>query len=178
MNQNESQIGTPSPGEGVANCLKAVEDYRGNHISKWEAVSQIATAIGSDTASTDDEQRTTAGSTYLAMLDQHDSLLIRASNRGQLRGNRDFGEEQSEGSVAGEARSKHSLSRSSSPESKRQKVDESLYAWKVREQITPVTLPANLERTRSMVQNYTADLKHALWSPQSAGSLPPFPKPE
>jgi hypothetical protein len=29
-----------------------------------------------------------------------------------------------------------------------------------------------------MVQNYTADLKHALWSLQSTGSLPPFPKPK
>ncbi|KIM72503.1 hypothetical protein PILCRDRAFT_81817 [Piloderma croceum F 1598] len=29
-----------------------------------------------------------------------------------------------------------------------------------------------------MVQNYTADLKHALWSLQSAGALPPFPKSE
>jgi hypothetical protein len=29
-----------------------------------------------------------------------------------------------------------------------------------------------------MVQNYTADLKNALWSLQSAGSLPPFPKPK
>jgi hypothetical protein len=29
-----------------------------------------------------------------------------------------------------------------------------------------------------MVQNYTADLKHALWSLQSTGSLPPFPKSE
>src|SRR5882762_2820277 len=29
-----------------------------------------------------------------------------------------------------------------------------------------------------MVQNYTADLKHALWSLQSAGTLPPFPKSE
>src|SRR5882762_164180 len=29
-----------------------------------------------------------------------------------------------------------------------------------------------------MVQNYTADLKHTLWSLQSAGSLPPFPKPK
>ena len=27
-----------------------------------------------------------------------------------------------------------------------------------------------------MVQNYTADLKHVLWSLQSARSLPPFPK--
>ena len=42
----------------------------------------------------------------------------------------------------------------------------------------PTALSANLECTRSMVQNYTADLKHALWSLQSAGTLPPFPKSE
>src|ERR1700722_20315315 len=29
-----------------------------------------------------------------------------------------------------------------------------------------------------MVQNYTADIKHALWSLQATGSIPPFPKSE
>jgi len=55
---------------------------------------------------------------------------------------------------------------------------ESLYAWKIQEEIVPTALSANLKCTRSMVQNYTADLKHALWSLQSARSLPPFPKSE
>src|ERR1700685_1380664 len=74
--------------------------------------------------------------------------------------------------------SKRSFSPSESPESKRRKFDDSLYAWKIQEEIAPPALSANLERTRTMVQNYTADLRHALWSLQSAGSLPPFPKSE
>jgi hypothetical protein len=123
----------------------------------------------------DDGQQASAGGTYLAMLDEHDKLFAQASNRGQHRG---IGEEQHEEYTDGEAGSKHSCSSSNSPEPKHQKFSESLYAWKVREEITPITLSANLERTRSMVQNYTADLKHALWSLQSARSLPPFPKPE
>jgi len=76
----------------------------------------------------------------------------------------------------GETQSKRSLSWSRSPESL--KFNDSLYAWKVQEEIAPTTLSVNLERTCTMVQNYTADLKHALWSLQSTGSLPPFPKPE
>src|ERR1700729_1248273 len=58
--------------EHVANCLKAIEDYRGQNISKWEAITQISTTIQSVTASTDNKQRSTAGDTYLAMLDEHD----------------------------------------------------------------------------------------------------------
>jgi hypothetical protein len=53
---------------------------------------------------------------------------------------------------------------------------ESLYAWKIQEEIVLTALSVNLECTQSMVQNYTADLKHMLWSLQSARSLPPFPK--
>ena len=177
MSHNGTEPQSPAPDEGAANCLKAVEDYREQHISKWEAVFQIASAIRSVTASTNDEQGSTAGDTYLAMLDEHDNLLTRASSRGRQGEEQVNGEERSEVADA-EARSKRSLSRSSSPESKRRKVDESLYAWRVREEIAPIALSANLERTRTMVQNYTADLKNAVWSLQSAGYLPPFPKPE
>jgi hypothetical protein len=178
MSQNESRTGSPIPDESVTNCLKAVEDYRSQQVSKWEAISQIAAAIQSITPSTDVEQWSTAGSTYLAMLDEHDNLISRASNRGQYNHGQDNEETRYEAVINAEARSKHSISRSSSPESKRQKFNESLYAWKIREEITPIALSANLECTRSMVQNYTTNLKHALWSLQSAGSLPPFPKPE
>jgi len=44
---------------------------------------QNRSAIQSITASMDDKQRSTARSTYLAMLDEHDRLLTRASLRGQ-----------------------------------------------------------------------------------------------
>ena len=50
--------------------------------------------------------------------------------------------------------------------------------WKEQELLAPAPLSQNLERTRTMVQNYTADLKHALWSLQSCSVLPPFPKSE
>jgi hypothetical protein len=80
MSQNGSQIGTPAQSEGATECLRAVKNYRGSHISKWDAVSKIAAAIGSDTASLNGDQQTSMGNTYLAMLDQHDSLLARAVN--------------------------------------------------------------------------------------------------
>jgi hypothetical protein len=179
MSEHGNQSETPNQEEHVSDCLKAIEDYRGQNISKWEAISQISAAIQSATASTDNEQRSTAGDTYLAMLDEHDRLLTRASSRGHP-GTGPYGEEtyDQQEEFNGEIGSKRSISRSGSPASKRHKLDESLYAWKAREEIAPTALSANLERTRSMVQNYTADLKHAFWSLQSAGSLPPFPKPE
>ena len=164
----------------TVDCVKAVDDYRGESISKWEAVSQISAAIRSATASTDNGQRASAGETYLAMLDEHDRSLVDAGTRGYQRVEQRTSEnDEQEDIFDGEVGSKHSrLSRSSSPSSKRHKFTESLYAWKIQEEIAPTTHSPNLERTRSMVQNYTADLKHALWSLQSAGSLPPFPKSE
>ena len=55
-------------GELAADCIKAVEDYRGENISKWEAVSQISAALRSATVSTDIEQRSSAGSTLISTL--------------------------------------------------------------------------------------------------------------
>ena len=180
MSEHEDQVESPSQEEHVSNCIKAINDYRGQNISKWEAITQISSALQSATASTDNEQRATAGGTYLAMLDEHDRTLTGASSRGFQGRDQIEGEsnEQEEQELAGENGAKRSKSRSSSPSTKRHKIDESLYAWKIREEFAPTTLSPNLERTRTMVQNYTADLKHALWSLQSAGSLPPFPKAE
>jgi len=114
------------------------------------------------------------------MLDEHDRALANASSRGR-QGLEHSGDENydQEEELDGQVGSKHSQrSRSSSPSSKRHKFSESLYAWKIQEKIAPTPLSPNLERTWIMVQNYTADLKHAVWSLQSAGSLPPFPKSE
>ena len=124
-------MGTKTPNqEGhVANRLKAIEDYRGQSISKWEAISQICTAIWSTTASTDNKQRSTAGDTYLAMLDKHDWLLARASTQGQS-GVKPYDKEvyECQGEFNGKTRSKQSASRSGSPTPKNRKFDESCYA--------------------------------------------------
>ena len=82
MSEHGSQTGSPIPDKSVVNCLKAVEDYRSQSISKWEAITQIASAIQSTTASMDSEQCSTVGDTYLTMLDEHDQLLAKASTRG------------------------------------------------------------------------------------------------
>jgi hypothetical protein len=58
MSENGDEILTTAPEEHVANCVKAVGDYRGQKIGKWEAVSRISTAIQSANVSTDSEQRT------------------------------------------------------------------------------------------------------------------------
>jgi hypothetical protein len=72
MSDHGTQTETPIQQGHVTNCLKAIENYREQNISKWEAVTQISTAIQSATANMDNEQRSTAGDTYLAMLDEHD----------------------------------------------------------------------------------------------------------
>ena len=176
---DQTQSSSTTQVSHIAECLKAVEDYRGRQISKWDAIAQVSAAIAAASASTTSEQRATAGGTYLAMLDEHDQALANAHNRGRQGRNRDDSEDSERGENAARANgSRHSRSRSRSPSSKRRKVNESLYAWKIHELIAPVALSENLERTRAMVQNYTADLKHAIWSLQSSSSLPPFPTSE
>ena len=66
--------------EHIINCIKSFDDYRGQRIDKWEAITQISAAIQSATASTDIKQRSTARGTYLTMLDEHDRLLAGASS--------------------------------------------------------------------------------------------------
>ena len=83
MTEHEIQTETPNQEGHITDCLKAIEDYRGQSISKWEAISQISAAIRSTTASTDNEQRSTAGDTYLVMLNEHDRLLAGANAQGQ-----------------------------------------------------------------------------------------------
>ena len=78
---------TPNQEALVADCLKTVEDYRGENISKWEAVSQIFGAIWSTTASADSQQRSAAGDTYLAMLtkEHKSTTVLNVSNNMQAK---------------------------------------------------------------------------------------------
>ena len=177
--QSQTQASTSGQADHVAECVKAVTDYRGNQISKWDAIAQISAAISSATASTNEEQHAAAEGTYLTMLDEHDRILAGAHGRGR-RGAEPFDSDDEEPNEdpAGKNRACRSLSCSSSPSTKQCKIDESLYAWKEQELLSPAPLSQNLERTRAMVQNYTADLKHALWSLQSCSVLPPFPRSE
>jgi hypothetical protein len=82
MSIHEDQTEPHIEGDHTDDCIKAVDDYRGQSISKWEAVTQISAAIRSATASTDNEQRASAGGTYLTMLDEHDQSLDNARSRG------------------------------------------------------------------------------------------------
>jgi hypothetical protein len=82
MSEHEDQVETPTQEKHIVNCIKAVDDYRGQNINEWEAVSQISTAIWLATASTDNEQRANTGGTYLTMLDEHDQMLTNASSCG------------------------------------------------------------------------------------------------
>src|SRR5882762_8559881 len=92
MSEHEDRDESPSQYEHISSCIKAIDDYRGQNISKWEAITQISNALQSTTASTDSEQRTTAGGTYLAMLDEHDQMLAGAGSRGRQRLNYTAGE--------------------------------------------------------------------------------------
>src|ERR1700736_2306220 len=114
MSEDGNPTETPNQEGLVADCLKTIEDYRGKNISKWEAVSQIFSAVRSTTASADSQQRSAAGDTYLAMLDGHDRLLAGANTWGQS-GIEPFDEEAEDRQeeFVGETRSKRTLSQSS-----------------------------------------------------------------
>ena len=171
MFHHRSWTGSPTPDERIGYCLQAFENYQSKSIMKWEANAQIASTIQVSSASTNGKQRSAAGITYLAMLDKHDQLLTKASTWGWQGGEpaTDRNIEPAE-DVDGEIGDQRSPSPDESPKQKQCKVDKTLYAWKVQEEIVPTTLSTNIECTWSMVQNYTTDLKHALWSFQSASS--------
>ena len=80
---SQTQVSSLAQTDHVAECVKAIADYRGKQISKWGAVTQISGAISTATASTNEEQRATAGETYLAMFDEHDQILTSAHARGR-----------------------------------------------------------------------------------------------
>ena len=57
MSEHGNQTETPNQEGHVTDCLKAIEEYRGQSISEWEAISQISATIRLTTASMDNEQR-------------------------------------------------------------------------------------------------------------------------
>jgi len=112
------QVESPVQEEHIVNCIKSIDDYRGQNISKWEAVLQISSALQLATASMDIEQRTTARRTYLTMLDEHDQMLTSASAHGGQGPNQiEDGNNEQEEEFIGENGTKHSQSQSSLPSS-------------------------------------------------------------
>ena len=86
MSDHEDQTEPHSTkGDLTVDCVKAIDNYRGENISKWEAVSQISATIQSATASMDIGQRASAGETYLAMFNEHDQSLVDARTQGYQR---------------------------------------------------------------------------------------------
>ena len=109
-------MSTSAQADHVAECVKAVTDYRGNRINKWGAITQISAAISSATTSTNEEQRATSGGTYLAMLDEHDRILASAHARGRCGAEAyDSDNDEPNENPSGENRVRRSLSRSRSP---------------------------------------------------------------
>ena len=116
---SQTQASGPAQDDHVAECLKAITDYRGKQINKWAAIAQISVAISSAVASTNGEQQAAAGATYLEMLDEHDRILANAHSRGRRgveRNDSDDGEPRE--NFAAEDRVGRSLSRSKSTTSK------------------------------------------------------------
>ena len=84
---SQTQVSSSAQTDHVAECVKAIADYRGNRISKWAAIAQISTAISSATTM-NKEQQATAGGTYLTMLDEHDRIVASTHARGRREANR------------------------------------------------------------------------------------------
>jgi len=82
MSKHEDQDESPSQYEHISSCIKAIDDYWAQNISKWEVITQISNSLQLTTASMDSKQRTTARGTYLAMLDKHDQMLAGTGSHG------------------------------------------------------------------------------------------------
>ena len=157
MSEHGDQSNSPTLQEHIVACLKAIEEYRGQAITKWEAIAQISTAIQSTTAITDIKHRSTTRVTYLTMLNKHNWLLSKASSWGNHTSRWDHDNE-NDNNIDGEVGSKHAWSQSGTPIFKWPKFDELLYAWKIWEEISPTTLESvNLEHTWKMVQSSTTN---------------------
>src|ERR1700722_6154078 len=85
MSQHGDHSTTPDQDEFTTQCIKAIEDYRGQSITKWEAITPILDALQSATASMNSGQRSTAGGTYLGMLDKHNRFVTGAQTQGLQR---------------------------------------------------------------------------------------------
>ncbi len=138
----------------VAKCTAAVEEYRGNKISKIRAISSILDGISEAASITDQDQRDQAAGSYLGMLDQHDISRVQAASRGSrdISGEREQLKGQEGGSsVIPEVRDKRPRSSSTGAKfgsSKRRAADETLYPWSVREEISDSRLSDSLEVTQ------------------------------
>lgn len=175
---------TPIPTDITAACLEAIEHFEAGSISKWEAISQVFQArfgvcfLDFRTASKSRRKLSRD-----APKPYHENQLARAQARGQT-----LQQSQPElcgrgsGSNSGSEDEHHKRSRNHSFDdespSKKPRFDESLYAWRIADEINPVSLSPTLEQTLQMVRNHTADIKHALWSLLGSRSVPPFPKSE
>jgi hypothetical protein len=177
---------SPIPTDITAACLEAIEQFEAGSISKWEAISQVFQALEADSESaiSTPEQRARAGESYLEMLENHENQLAKAQARGQAlqHQNQSKPSRRGSGSVSDGENEHHKRSRSPSFDdespTKKPRFNESLYAWRIADEINPVSLSPTLEHTLQMVRNHTADIKHALWSLLGSRSVLPFPKSE
>src|ERR1700683_3160869 len=148
-NENEHPPSTPQL------CMEIVHDYGQENYSKVAAVKSIL-AVFSESAEYEDtpqDQIDAAISTYIAMLDQHDSSQRLTAERGERSGINDEqeGYEREDRMGSTRRRSESPVTRNLS---KKRTPDESLFAWLANDDMDRTALTPSQELTWKLVQNH------------------------
>jgi hypothetical protein len=157
--------------------MDIVRDYGRDEISKISAIKSIFAAFSesAEYEDTEQDQVDAAISTYVAMLDQHDSARSRAAARGERPG--DVEDEEDDDPVQTSKR-RRSESPSGRTSSKKCAPDESLFAWLANDETDDTVLTASQELTRKLVQNHALDIKTAKRMVLGSKRVPEFPDSE
>jgi hypothetical protein len=167
-------------------CLRYVERYRNDDISKTLATAHISkTVIGLGPAITESAARA-ALEAYYGMLDDHASSQEAANKRGRERTRDDLSKRKEKENARGEDRSMSrspsrslSRSRSGSPEPKRRKtIDVSAQPWLVKSVIEEACLSPELKKTLDYLRAWSVDPKTVKNSITQSASCPEFPQSE
>jgi hypothetical protein len=186
------QTSTPAPSsevrpealeEAQATCIEWVEKYRNGDITKTHATIQITGVIASVTG-------ISAGAiqgaldTYYSMLDDHATSKEKAVQRGAGANSNEEEREERRPEPDGEVDPEEpfgivgSRTRSSSPEPKRRKVDESVMPWLINSLIEEATLRSELKLTLKYLREWASDLKGIRSSIVNSAGCPDFPHSE
>jgi hypothetical protein len=167
-----------------AACIEWVEKYRNGDITKTYATIQITGIVASVTGISA-EAIQGALSTYYRMLDDHALSKEKAAQRGM---GTDGNEEEREGArnkTVGEDDTEEpelirleSRTRSSSPDPKRRKIDESVMPWLINSFIEEATLRSELKLTLKYLREWVSDPKGVRSSIVNSAGCPDFPHSE
>jgi hypothetical protein len=175
----EGQQGPPPDIETTAKCVEITERFRAGTISKVSAILELQQTIPHRVEATYLE----ALGAYMRVLDNFESIRERVvpgeDARGHEAGGEPGGDADNEGEgAAGSNKRPRSRSGGSDEGFVKRKIDPSVFAWTVRDEIDPPTLSPILLQTQAILENFSRDPKFAKTSLLNSTRLPQFPDSE